>query len=195
MLQIQSKLLNHLNFKMIKQKKVFSWFLTAIVLFSVIYSSTAYANEKSSSSTKQITYIFQKLIGLEPDYDFWTDEYTKKNIDRYGEIGKRDYLIETRYKLVKEFEETVPENETIIIFAKAWMEPISLKDKNDTKRYLNIYFDESPPFFSKRIPGYYVNIVVPKLENNLHLNLSIDEFDQMTQRLYAARMKKRIWCI
>lgn len=153
--------------------------------FSIIsFDAVAQKNMGKKSPTKQISFIFYKLAGLEPDFDFWTEEYTKNEVAKYGEVGKRYYVKETRDKLISDFRNTIPENETIIIHLDAYLEPLSLD--NDGKKYLNIYFKESPPFISKRTPKYNINIVVPKLENKVQLVLNEKEYEQMDKLFYAS---------
>lgn len=169
---------------------VFKYF--TIALFILITSSSVYAEEKrGTSSTQHVAFIFYKMTGLTPDYDRWVEEFSKREIHKYGELGRRDYLSQTRDKLQSQFMSTDPKSQTITVTETATLEALPIDpDEPDGEHFINIYFDQSPPFIAKRLPDRNIQVIVPKLEEAVKLVISGQDYKHMNELFYDGVKEK-----
>ena len=168
-------------------KNFFTFFLLTLLFVSPLAASDEAIKK---SSTKQIAFLYYKMIDRVPDYDLWTHEYTKADIDNYGQLGKREYVHKVRTKLMNDFYNVKPETDLIMVQIHANLEPLTFEGTKQDKVYFNIYFDESPPFIAKRIPEFNINIVVPDLEEKVRLSMSKFDYDRLNKTFYGGIRKR-----
>lgn len=147
---------------------------------------------KGVSTIQKTAFIFYKMTGLTPDYDRWVESMTKREVGKYGELGKREYLLDLRMRLESQFEMTNPDRETLVISHPAILEAVPVDRDNPDQRYINIYFEESPPFFSKRLPDRNIQIIVPDLEEKLNMFISGEEYERMSSLFYDGIKDKNL---
>ncbi len=159
-----------------------------LILIFLLHAPAVFAADADNnvkSSTKDIAFIFYKLANKTPDFNAWAKASAASQIRHYGELGRREYLENVRKDLITEFNETNPETSYITVSVDALLEPLNLNEDNPSSRFLNIYFKEEPLFLSKTLPDYLLNIVIPKLEESLDLNVSDEEYQRLDKIFYS----------
>ena len=147
--------------------------------------------------------------------DYWATDYEKQRIEAkenydLEQIAKEKYSTDSLFKKREVKAEAISHNENSMIIAKKekWYKKIfnSIKKffskKNNTN--LQISYEEYKRIFEKDKDGCFINLIIPKDEQNEELNLigkkpsdfSIDEIVRMkkySEQLYKKVDKKTIY--
>ena len=182
------------NYKTSSPLNLCRTFAFLLIMMLMPFSSVQADEEEGTSTTQHIAFMFYKMTGLTPDYDRWVEEFSKREIHKYGELGKRDYLTQTRNKLQAQFMNTNPKTQTITVTEIATLEALPIDPKDpDSDYFINTYFDQSPPFIAKRLPDRNVQVIVPKLEDAVKMVMSGQDFKRMNELFYdGVKEKNRI---